>query len=188
VRLTDEEGHSGRYAIASCPCDGRNLEFLIPWREGDGFAQGVQDGRIKNQAVEVHGPFGDFVLREDSRRPGVFVAIGPGFGAVKSLLEHAIAGEATARLHLYRVDHPMPRGRLDNLCRSWEDSLDNFSCTLIAPDLPASVTLMRIREDLPELDDCDLYLAGPAAQVEALLEVAKSTGLPPERIRWTCLD
>ena len=188
VRLTDEDGQQGEYVIASCPCDGRNLEFLIRRRVEDPFARTLFERRIKNQVIEGHGPFGDFVLKEDSSQPAVFVAIGPGFAAIKSLLEHAIASDAVEHLHLYRLDDPLSRSRVDNLCRAWADSLDNFSFTLMAPDLPASEAFRRIAADLPDLASLDIYLAGPRGQTEAFLDAAGRVGLDADRIHFTCVD
>jgi len=182
VRLTDEDGNSGRYPIASCPCDGRNLEIVVRYRNDNAFARAVVEGRIKDQRVLVEGPSGDFVLREDSSQPALFVAFGDGFAPIRSLLEHAISLDTAAHLHLYRVDEPLGQNRLDNLCRAWNDSLDNFSLTQLERALPAPAVFARIREDLPQLAQCDIYVAGPAEQVNAFLAAAAAAGLDLTRI------
>lgn len=188
VRLSDEEGHTGDYPIASCPCDGRNLEFHIRRRQGDAFAETVLNRRIKTQVVTVDGPSGDFVLREDSTRPAVFVAFGPGFASVKSLVEHAIAIDHVEHIHLYRVDRPLSRSRLDNLCRAWTDSLDNFSFTLLGDDLPIAEVATRIAQDIPEPVACDVYVAGAQTQLDALLPAIAGHGFPPEQLTTTLVE
>lgn len=82
------------YAIASCPCDDRNLQFHIVRRAQDSFAQRVFGSLKVGDAVTLFGPWGDFVLRADSPRSIVFVACDTGFAPIKSLLEHAKIGRA----------------------------------------------------------------------------------------------
>jgi CDP-4-dehydro-6-deoxyglucose reductase len=135
--------------------------------------------------VLVEGPSGEFVLREDSSAPAVFVAFGAGFTQLKSLIEHAIAMDAAERLHLYRIDEAPTGTRLDNLCRAWNDSLDNFSYYRLEPTPAADAILARIRSDVPDLRDCDLYLAGPSRRIGELEQAARDGGLDAARIRST---
>ena len=185
ARLSDEEGNSGAYPIASCPCDGRNLEFHIRAKAGDAFADTVLSRRIKSQVVTLDGPSGDFVLQEDSTRPAVFVAFGAGFAPVKSLVEHAISIDHAEHIYLYRVDRPLSASRIDNICRAWNDSLDNFSFTLLEHDLPIEQIAEHLAGDIPSPDLCDLYLAGPSEQLESLANAAKIKGFNPERTLTT---
>ncbi len=186
ARLFDEEGNSEEYPIASCPCDGRNLEFHIRRRQGDAFAETVLSRRIRSQAVTLEGPGGDFVLQEDSVRPAVFVAVGTGFAPIKSLVEHTISIDRTEFIHLYRVDRPLSGSRVDNLCRAWNDSLDNFSFTLLEDDLPAQEIARRIARDVKDIAECDLYLAGPKDVLDGLSEATQAVGFERERILTTC--
>jgi CDP-4-dehydro-6-deoxyglucose reductase len=188
VHLSDEDGNTGTYPLASCPCDGRNLELILRRREGDAFADTVMDRRIKSQVVLVEGPEGDFGLREDSARPAVFVAFGYGFAPIKSLLEHAVSIDTAEHLHLYRVGLPMSHSRLDNLCRAWADSLDNFSVAQLEQGMPGADLVARLREDLPALADCDLYAAGPADELEAFLAALAAAGMDSAAVRTMRVD
>jgi CDP-4-dehydro-6-deoxyglucose reductase len=188
VRLTDEDGNSGQYSIASCPCDGRNLEMIIRRHSEDPFARAVMERRIRSQGVLVEGPSGDFVLREESTRPALFVAFGDGFAPIKSLLEQAISIDVAEHLHLYRIDEPLGPNRLDNLCRAWNDSLDTFSLVLLEPELPMPEVLARIRDDIPHWEQCDIYVAGPARLVSAFLDLASTSGVDLEQIQCTPED
>jgi CDP-4-dehydro-6-deoxyglucose reductase len=188
ARLTDEDGNSSEYPIASCPCDGRNLEFLVRHRPDDAFADGVMARKIKNQVVLVDGPMGDFVLREETTEPAVFVAFGAGFAPIKSLVEQSISIDRAEHLHLYRVDRPLSGSRLDNLCRAWRDSLDNLSFTLIEQDQPANIVFGRISKDVADMKICAIYVAGTEDQVAAFRQAAQADGLDPESIRSTLVD
>ena len=123
-----------------------------------------------------------------SSAPAVFVAYGPGFAPIKSLVEHSISIDRAEHLHLYRIDQPLTGSRLDNLCRAWRDSLDNLSFTLIERDQPAAAVLGRIKEDVDEPNRCDIYVAGTGDQVKAFREVARISGLDPAAIRSTLIE
>ena len=188
VRLTDEDGNSAEYPIASCPCDGRNLEFLVGRHPDDEFADGVLARRIKTQVVLVEGPMGEFVLQEESSAPAVFIAYGPGFAPIKSLVEHSISIDRAEHLHLYRIDQPLTGSRLDNLCRAWRDSLDNLSFTRMEREQPAAAVLERIHNDVEDLNRCNVYVAGTAEQIQAFREAVRIAGLNPVAIRFTPID
>ena len=49
VRLTAEDGSATDLCIASCPCDGRNLQFILAHKPGDAFADLVFDGSLEKQ-------------------------------------------------------------------------------------------------------------------------------------------
>ncbi|MDP2252929.1 MAG: 2Fe-2S iron-sulfur cluster-binding protein, partial [Thiobacillus sp.] len=111
-------GASGRYAIASCPCDDRHIEVQIPRRPGDAFAEALFTTLKANDTVELEGPFGDFVLDEDSPRPVIFLAFGAGFAPIKSLIQHAMSLELTESMDLHWLADEAGHYQ-DNLCRAW---------------------------------------------------------------------
>ncbi|NNM81854.1 MAG: 2Fe-2S iron-sulfur cluster binding domain-containing protein [Burkholderiales bacterium] len=151
---------SGKYPISSCPCDDRNLEFHLP--ESDALAR-----LEKGESVWIRGPYGKFVLDEDSGREPLFIVANEGFSRVKGIVEHAVALDIYSSILLYRIGGAY----LSNLCRAWEDALDNFSYHE-SVGLPA----------LEDLENRDIYLAGPAEFVTEAREKLVSSGVSPERI------
>lgn len=180
-------GASGRYALASCPCEDRHLEIQIPNRAGDPLAQAVYGGLKANDTVEVHGPFGECVLDEDSPRPTIFLAFGAGFAPIKSLIQHAMSLELAESLELHWIADAAGHYQ-DNLCRAWADALDNF---VYAPHQPAGdleAELGRIAADYPDLHRFDLYAAGAAAELAVARRVFLAHGLPEQRWFADALD
>ena len=126
-------GVSGRYAIASCPCEDRHIEVQIPRRPGDAFAEALFAELSANDSVEVEGPYGEFVLDEDSPRPVIFLAFGAGFAPIKSLIQHAMSLELAESMDLHWLADAAGHYQ-DNLCRAWADALDNFNYVPHAPN------------------------------------------------------
>jgi CDP-4-dehydro-6-deoxyglucose reductase len=180
VKLTAEDGSITDLCIASCPCDGRNLQFILTRKADDPFSDMVFDDSMTKQTVMVEGPTGNFVLQEDSTAPAIFMAMGEGFAPIKSLVEQAITIDDAEGLQLIHVGGNPPGSSLDNLCRAWNDSLDNFVYT----DLPVNTGAVELAEVLSSalagVNNADVYLAGPEAWLQRLIDAASTKGLQPK--------
>jgi len=173
-------GVSGRYAIASCPCEDRHIEVHIPRRSGDAFADALFAKLSANDSVDVEGPYGEFVLDEDSPRPVIFLAFGAGFAPIKSLIQHAMSLELAESMDLHWLADAAGHYQ-DNLCRAWTDALDNFNYVPHAPTDDLEALLESIVMDYPDLLRFDVYAAGTAAQLEQARAHFVRAGLPDER-------
>lgn len=193
VSLELPGGLAASCPVASCPCDDRNLQFHIRRHAGNAFAEGVFEGLKSTDTVRIDGPRGQFVLKEDSQRPLMFIALETGFAPVKSLIEHAMALDTAESLHLYWL----ARGNghyLDNLCRSWSDALDNFRYTpltaddTLADDAIVQRVLGQVLQDHPRLGDHDIYVAGPEPLVNAIECGLLEGGLPPAQLSVSTVE
>ncbi|MBU1237637.1 MAG: 2Fe-2S iron-sulfur cluster binding domain-containing protein [Gammaproteobacteria bacterium] len=179
----------GNYAIASCPCDDRNLSFHISRAQaeaGDEFAACLFAGGVHaGDSVNVRGPFGDFVLDQKSPRPIAFVCCDLGFAPVKSLVEHALAIDSFPAITVCWAA-TRPGGQyLANQCRAWADALDDFRYVpLDAPDDAAAgrAAVAALADDVPGVADRDVYVAGNEAFVSAATAALQAAGVPKERI------
>ena len=187
VRLTTESGSSRSLPVASCPCDARNLQFLVNRRPADDFCDALLSG-TQGQTVLLEGPEGEFLLQEEARETALFVAVGEGFAPIRSLIEHAISIDNAARLQLYRVDENRPGNLLDNLCRSWHDALDNFGYRLMEPTSAPAVVLGQLLEEFPEIGECQLYVAGPAEWVKSFVSDAGARGASEARLHYDVVE
>ena len=174
-------GASGSYAIASCPCEDRHIEVQIPRRAGDAFAEAVFSELKANDTIEVEGPFGEFVLDEDSPRPVIFLAFGAGFAPIKSLIQHAMSLDLTESMDLHWLADEAGHYQ-DNLCRAWADALDNFNYLPHPPADDMDALLKNIAVDYPDMHRFDVYAAGTAAQLELAYEHFVREGL--HGARW----
>ena len=117
---------STNYSIASCPCDDMNLQFQIANNSDDPVASFINTDVKINDTITLQGPYGSFTLNENSPNALVFIAQGSGFAPVKGLIEHAMALDSAENIHLYWIASNNNGHYLHNLCRSWNDALDNF--------------------------------------------------------------
>ena len=190
-------GASATWPIASCPCEERRLHFHVRRIPGNVISDYVF-GRLRNgEAVAVAGPVGDFVLREDSTRPLVFIAWGwQGFAPVKSVIEHALAQETAESIDLYWIgaqasDHYHPR-----LCRSWAEAMDDFRYTPLIAGAGLHGEVVRavrstLGDILPAIEvpaERDFYVAGDSAQIDATRAALAEHGVPAERVATWAAD
>ncbi|KHD07424.1 hypothetical protein PN36_14830 [Candidatus Thiomargarita nelsonii] len=169
--LTLTDGISADYFIASCPCDGRLLEFHL-----DKAFPTLKKG----DTVNIEGPKGDFVLQEDSTRPALFIAQAHGFAPIKSLIEHAMALDTVASSHLYWITPNEGGHYQDNLCRAWADALDNFQYTALTGE--SGQSLKRVVEDYPDLNDVEVYLSGSKSFVAVAEAMLRQHRLPETQL------
>jgi CDP-4-dehydro-6-deoxyglucose reductase len=180
VKLTTENGSFNDLCIASCPCDGRNLQFIVAYKPDDPFSHAVFSTAMAKQTVLIEGPTGSFVLQEDSTAPALFMAKGEGFAPIKSLVEQAITIDNAEGMQLIQVGGNPAGSSLENLCRSWNDSLDNFIYTELPEDTVASELAEVLAASLAGVSRADVYLAGPESWLETLFEAARTKGLQPQ--------
>ena len=184
---------SAEFSIASCPCDDRNLHFHVRRMPGNLFSDYVFNQLKKNDAVDVEGPQGEFILQEKSPRPLYFIAFDTGFAPIKSLIEHAMSLDTAEAIHLYWIGSNADSIYMPNMGRAWADALDNFSfsSSVTGFDLRAvsgkreenlHAMLEEIIEGRPDLQMGDVYLAGPESAVEVAEDFFLGLGLPKSRV------
>jgi CDP-4-dehydro-6-deoxyglucose reductase len=104
-----------------------NLQFHIVHNPDDAVANYLAAAASSNDTLMLEGPSGSFVLDENSPRALVFIAEGIGFASIKGLIEHAMALDTAEQIYLFWIADDDAPPYLNNLCRSWNDALDNFA-------------------------------------------------------------
>ncbi|MDX1431345.1 MAG: 2Fe-2S iron-sulfur cluster-binding protein [Gammaproteobacteria bacterium] len=164
-------------SIASCPCDGLNIELHLVADDHGELGARAAAGFGKSDRFRVDGPRGRFVLDEDSTRPLLFVACDAAIAPVKSIIEHAVNLELTQPIHLHWHATRASGHYLHNYFRSLRDALDDF--TYVEHD--GRVTGATLG-GLPELAGADVYLAGGDDFVAPAIELLRERGAFTERI------
>lgn len=172
------------FSIASCPCDDKTLDFHIPVLAGQEIATYLAGTLKVNEPLTIRGPRGEFTLDEESTRTLVFIACNTGFAPVKSLIEHALSFNTTQQVHLHWIITDDNTPYLGNLCRSWQDALEDFHYH------PVELASGRLMEDvLPEIiasvgevAGCDYYACLPGALLETTQAILLESGVPAKQI------
>jgi CDP-4-dehydro-6-deoxyglucose reductase len=183
-----DNGPATGLSISSCPCDDMNLHFQVPRITGDAFAEHVFTRLRNGDSLAVQGPYGEFVLDESSVRSLVFIAWHTGFAPIKSLVEHAMALDDAEHIHLFWIAAKPADRYLDNLCRAWQDALDNFHYHPLDADLShddpreQQKVLDLISRTLAQPENYDYYVAGRSALISACAGMAQSRGVPAAQL------
>jgi CDP-4-dehydro-6-deoxyglucose reductase len=186
VSLTSDDGVTVEVPVASCPCDARNLQFVVR-RDVSPPLVDEQTGS-ERATLLIEGPRGAFLLREESDAPAIFVSVGDGIAPMKSLVEHAIAIDRAVTLHLIRIDDIPVGSHLGNLYRSWDDALDNLTYVRLPADTGPQGLLDELRRRFSRLEDCELYVAGPVGWIDSFRGALRVAGVPDTRVQLDAVE
>lgn len=195
VKLRSDSGECGNFAVASCPCEDRILEFHVRTVEQDPLAKLIANKIKIGDALDLHGPYGNFVYDEAANRDVILFAFDTGFAAIKSLLEHITAQEQELSIHLIWMACSDGGLYMHNLCRSWHDAFDNFNYTGIAlhesfqelandPEQGRATVESYLREALQyyaDLGKYDVYVSAPIPATEIFQSVCVDKNLSCDR-------
>jgi len=179
---------NAEYSIASCPCEPNSLEFHIPIKDDEAFAHAIMHKAKANDLISLNGPHGSFVLDEDSPNSLIFVAWDTGFAAIKSLIEHAMSLNHADTIHLYWMTTKVENHYMDNLCRAWNDALDNFTYTPIVSepktDVVAESLVEHLHKEHNHLLNFDLYISAPGHLNHLLKPLLISHGVKSQNLHF----
>lgn len=180
------------YPIASCPCDETQIEFHINTRDDNPLAARVGAGLDDVETLELEGPGGQFVLNLESVHSLVFIAWDREFASIKSLIEQALALDVAEQIYIYWITTDGSKPYLHNLCRAWQDAIDNVNYVRLEAD-PAvygertrdgvADTLAGLAEQHYNVKVFDFYIGGPQTVTEASRRYLVARGVPPAQVR-----
>jgi CDP-4-dehydro-6-deoxyglucose reductase len=175
-------------AVASCPCNGMQLQFHLRHKSGVSFLERAFDSLGHGETVLIEGPFGGVTLDDDSPRPLLMVAVNEEFAPIKSLIEHAINLDITQAVRLFWLSGPDTGHYLENYCRAWGEVLDDYCYTpmSIAGREPNEREMTELGEaisaQMADLAQIDAYLAGPLSFQLALKQRLLERGADETRL------
>jgi CDP-4-dehydro-6-deoxyglucose reductase len=175
-------------AVASCPCNGMQLQFHLRREADEPFVERVFTDLSHGEAVEIQGPYGEVTLDDDSARPLLMVAINEEFAAIKSLIEHAINLDLTQPIRLFWLAGSETGHYLENHCRAWGDVLDDYRYRLLVMDGEEAGEaewkglLGAIADSFPDLSRVDAYIAAPLGFQQQLRQRLLAQGAEGSRL------
>jgi CDP-4-dehydro-6-deoxyglucose reductase len=174
-----KDGQRRAYSIANPPDQDGPLELHLRHLPGGLFTDfvfGTKDIALKEKDIlRFEGPLGSFFLREDSRKPIIFVAAGTGFAPIKSIIEQMQLKKIQRPTHLYWGGRRPGDLYLDTLCRAWEKDIAGFTYTPVISDaLPEDQWIGRtgfvhqaVIADHPDMTGLQVYACGAPVMVNA---------------------
>jgi len=196
VRVCDDQQRSHEYAIASCPCDEKRIEFHVRKLEEDAFSNMVFNQLSVGDWLNIQGPYGDFVIDDTKDSPIVMIAFDTGFAAIKSLLEHITAQDKERSIYLYWLACGAEGLYLDNLCRSWDDALDElhyiplYMSRNVNQILDSQYEGMRAIEDkltaslhhIEEVKNAEVFIVSPDPVAKLVQQLLIEKGFPESQM------
>jgi len=179
VEFLLKDGQRRAYSIANAPEQEGPLELHIRHLPGGLFTDfvfGAVTPALKEKDIlRFEGPLGSFFLREDSKKPIIFVAAGTGFAPIKSIIEQMQAKKITRPIHLYWGGRRPSDLYLDDLCKSWEQEIADFKYIPVISDGLAEdhwqgrtgFVHHAAMVDHPDMKDFQVYACGAPVMVNA---------------------
>lgn len=174
-----KDGQRRAYSIANAPEQEGPLELHIRHLPGGLFTDfvfGVTTPALKEKDIlRFEGPLGSFFLREESKKPIIFVAAGTGFAPIKSIIEQMQVKKIHRPIHLYWGGRRPSDLYLSDLCKSWEKEISDFKYIPVISDALAEddwqgrtgFVHQAVMTDHPNMQDFQVYACGAPVMVNA---------------------
>jgi len=182
------------YSVATAPDDDGlppdGLLELFVARHDSGRASGWLHGALRlGEAIDLHGPYGNFRLPHDARGPVLCLAGGSGLAPVLSIVRRALAsGQADPIELILSVRDRSEAFALDAL-HALSRRHANFSYRLTLTRESAAVPGWRrgripdwLAEEFPDLAGWWVLAAGPPGFVDACVAKARAQGAAADRV------
>lgn len=189
INILLPEGDKRAFSFASAPhAPGDLIELQVRWIKGGKFTTHVFTEMKEGDMVRFEGPLGAFFLREDSKKPIIFVAGATGFAPVKSMVEHAFHTGLKRQMILYWGVRGLKDLYLADLPRQWEREHPNFRFVPVLSDPRpednwtgrTGLVHEAILHDFPDLAGHQIYACGSVKMVEAAHPAFVAKGLSPD--------
>lgn len=196
IDILMKDGKRRSFSLANAPHDDDLLQLHVRNYRGGTFAEHVFTRMKERDILRFEGPFGTFFLREDSKKPVIFVASGTGFAPVKSILEHVFRGENGRnpstngrQITLYWGSRTKADLYMPDLAERWQREHNNFTfIPVLSEPLPndnwngrTGLVHQAVLQDFGDLSGFQVYACGAPAMVEAAHgDLTSSRGLPED--------
>jgi NAD(P)H-flavin reductase/ferredoxin len=173
------------FSFATAPHQNDEIELQIRLIPGGKFTTHVFTEMRVGDLLRFEGPLGAFFLREDSKKPIIFVAGATGFAPVKSMVEHAFHIGMKRRMFLYWGVRSLADLYLPELPAQWAREHANFTFVpVLSEPKPedhwtgrTGLVHQAILADFPDLSGHQVYACGSAKMVEAAHPAFQARGM-----------
>ncbi|MCK5359900.1 MAG: CDP-6-deoxy-delta-3,4-glucoseen reductase [Gammaproteobacteria bacterium] len=179
------DGRRRSFSMANQAAADGVIELHIREVPGGYFTGQVFNEMKEKDMLRIQGPFGTFILRDDSTNPIIMIAGGTGFAPLKSMLEDVRVNGCDRAIHLYWGARAVSDLYFDEQLQQWLQELDCLSYTPVLSepvkgDNWAGATGWvheKVMQDYPDLAGMDVYASGPPPMINAIQESFPKNGL-----------
>ena len=183
--VEDPRGSYRQFSVASSPSESDVM--ITTMMRGSAFKQKLAE--MQDKAIKARGPFGRFVLQENSEH--VMVAGGIGITPFRSMIKHATDTESSAKIKLiYSNKTPEDIVFMEDLdlLEKMNEGLEVIH-TITRPEghfwkgVTGRVDENMIEQHIEDMENPVFYVCGPPAMVDAMQVVLKEMSVAEERIK-----
>ncbi|MFJ2904925.1 MULTISPECIES: ferric reductase-like transmembrane domain-containing protein [unclassified Streptomyces] len=132
--------------------------------------------------VWAEGPYGAMTAQRRSRGKVLLVAGGVGITPMRALFE-TLPGAAGDITLLYRANTTQDLALWDELATIAEDRGARLMYAVNSPDGERpDISADRLRQKLPDIEQHDVFMCGPAGFAQSVYEALRGAGVPARRI------
>lgn len=189
-RETDSEGNVRGFSVASTP-DEETL--LVATRMRDTAFKRTLGAALPETEFKIEGPFGDFRLHHDARRPAVMIAGGIGVTPFRSMVLDATHRGLKLRIVLFYINRRPEDAPFLQELQNIEKHYSNYHFVPIVTQPARSrsrwngetghLDEVMLKRHLNGLENPIYYIAGPARMVESVRSVLTAAGIDSDDVR-----
>ena len=191
VEFLLRDGDRRAYSMANAPhlqLENPGVELHIRHMPGGKFTDHVFGAMKEKDIMRVEGPFGSFYLREDSKKPMVFLASGTGFAPIKAMIEHLQFKGSTRPAVLYWGGRRPADLYMNDWVMARVAEMPNLRYVPVVSDaLPEDAWAGRtgfvhkaVLEDFADLSAVQVYACGAPIVVDSAQAAYIAAGLPAD--------
>jgi CDP-4-dehydro-6-deoxyglucose reductase len=187
-------GRRRSFSIASPPHDSRLLELHVRRVDGGEFSSRLFGEDTHSALLTVEGPLGQFVYREGRAAPMLLVGGGTGIAPLLSILRHMIHIGIRRDMTVYWG----VRSERDLYAHATLEALAGGAAQLRyvpvlsepSPDWQGRRGFVHeaVLEEVDDLQECDVYAAGPPAMIAAVRREFGQRGVAANRLFFDSFD
>ncbi|MEH7249283.1 2Fe-2S iron-sulfur cluster binding domain-containing protein [Neobacillus niacini] len=184
------------YSMGNTPSESNKLEFMIKIFEGGKFSTLLEEEFKTGDQLEVRGPFGNCIRREDSEGDIILIGGGSGMAPLWSILNDMVQKDVKRNVtFFYGARSKRDLFYLDKFAEI-EKQLDGFRFipALSEPSKDdnwvgetgfiTEVIDRYLKSSTISSKDLDAFLCGPAPMIDAAISVLRDNGVTTDRISF----
>jgi NAD(P)H-flavin reductase/ferredoxin len=184
LQILMADGDRRNFSMANPPHENDGVQLHIRHVPGGRFSEGVLSELEAGSKLRIELPFGEFFLRDGSKKPAILLATGTGFSPIKSMVEYALKRGSKRSMALYWGARRREDIYMADLPQKWIARAPWFTFVPVLSEQESwdgrgGLVHRAVLEDHPDLSGYEVYACGNPFMIEAAQkEFAQQAGLP----------